>query len=125
MISGPRLKVPRKEFLSGGNVRRETQVPHRLWSVLVIALTLSCRRSCYLNSAEGPCLATVHVGTSDAGVPYRAEACGELLLRVDWDLDRNGTYDCRENQFVREEGAFVRSRFSWVQAPPDSGCPPP
>lgn len=43
----------------------------------------ACGRSCYVDSAEGPCLATVRSGVSASGIPYSVEACGEVVLRVD------------------------------------------
>jgi len=41
---------------------------------------------------------------SGAGIPGSAERGGEILLRVNWDLDRDGTWDCRLKQFSADQG---------------------
>jgi len=86
----------------------------------------ACNRGIDWNGVDGhgPCVTTFTRFVSDAGIPGRGEACGEILLRVDWDLDRDGTWDCRVKQFTADEGVYVRSSGGWSRAPPDSGCPP-
>ena len=78
-----------------------------------------------MDALEGPCASTLHAGgTNRTGVPIRMESCGELVLRTEWDMNRDGVFDCREDQFVANTGAFTWTGRSWIKAPPDSGCPP-
>ena len=97
----------------------------RTWLALcVCACWLSCSRGCRTDTPEGFCLTRKIAGTSDAGHAFVLEACGELVLSVEWDIDSDGEFNCRQTQFVASEGTFVRRGARWVVAPADSGCPP-
>jgi hypothetical protein len=87
-------------------------------------LSTGCGKRLYLDTPEGVCVADVRVVTSKAGVPVRLESCGEVLLRVEWDLNRDGVFDCRMNQFTPDEGLFLLEGNTWRPAPPNFKSPP-
>ena len=95
-------------------------------SVLVgIAVFTGCDRGCITDTPEGPCMTNIsETRTGDSGVLTRVESCGELVLRVDWDLDSDGVFDCREEQFRSSGGALMRINDEWRPASLGSGCPP-
>ncbi|HSP80774.1 MAG TPA: hypothetical protein VLQ93_19760 [Myxococcaceae bacterium] len=63
---------------------------------------------------------------AEVGRTGRAYVSGFHESWVDWDLDGDGTFDCREHWMFPSEVAWVsrRERWRWNTQPEESACFP-